>query len=64
MITVDNDIIIDCEKNSLHILGIGQKSNGDLMFYSSDFTKTSTDIFLGLPLKNLLIGLVINCRIY
>ena len=64
MINVDNEIIIDCEKDSLYIFGIGQKSNGDFMIYASNFTKINTNIFLGLPLGKIIIGLVINCRIY
>jgi hypothetical protein len=62
--TVENQIIIDCEKNNLHIFGIGQKSNGNFMMYSSDFSKINPDIFLGLPISKFLFGIVFNCKIF
>jgi hypothetical protein len=64
MMTIDGKIIIDCSKNSIFILGLGKKSNGDFMIFSSDFTKINPAIFLGLPLGKTIIGLVTNCNIY
>jgi len=64
MIKKDNDIIIDCNKNNVKILGIGKKSNEKLMIFSSNYTKISTDVFFGLPIGTKLIGIIVNAKLF
>lgn len=64
MIRFDKKILIDCNSKSLNIFGYGIRSNGNIMFFESDFTKISTDIFLGLPIRAFMLGIIAKCIIY
>ncbi len=64
MIKIENDILIDCNLKSLNIFGFGKRSNGDFMFFESNFTKISTDVFLGLPIGKSILGLIVNGILY
>jgi hypothetical protein len=64
LVKKEKDIIIDCSENNLKILGIGKKSNGNPMLFSSDFTKITTDVFFGLPIGTNLIGIILNSKIF
>ena len=64
MIRFDKKILIDCNFKSLNIFGYGKRSNGNIMCFESDFTKISTDMFLGLPIRGFMLGIIAKCVIY
>jgi len=60
---IKKNIIIDCNPKSLNIFGYGKRSNGNLMFFESNFSKISTDVFLGFPFSGSMLGIIVNCII-